>query len=65
MGGEYRRVEVSLNIPDADGLPRLPNGERMYADDVVEEISAVVKAAIDSWYETRGKTLLRTEPYII
>lgn len=65
MGGEYRRVEVSLSIPDADGLPRLPSGEHMYPDDVVEEIHAIVQAAVDAWYRDRGKTLLRTEPYIL
>lgn len=65
MGGEYRRVEVSLSIPDADGLPRLPSGEHMYPDDVVEQVSAAIKAAVDAWYETSGKDLLRTEPYIL
>lgn len=65
MGGEYRHVEVSLSIPDADGLPRLPGGEFMYPDDVVEEVNAVVKAAVDTWYATRGKGLLRSEPFII
>jgi hypothetical protein len=65
MGGEYRRVEVSLFIPDADGLPRLPDGEHMYPDDVVQEVAAVVQAAVDGWYQLRGKNLLRSEPYTI
>jgi hypothetical protein len=65
MGGEYRRVEVSLNIPDADQLPRLADGGHMYPDDVVEEVTAAVRAAVTTWYETRGKDLLRSEPLMI
>lgn len=65
MGGEFRRIEVSLSIPDCEHLPRLTDGSHMYADDVVQEVSAVLQAAIDTWYETRGKDLLDTEPYTL
>lgn len=65
MGGEFRHVEVSLSIPDCEHLPRLADGRRMYADDVVQEVTAIIQGAVDSWYETRGYALLDTEPYTL
>lgn len=44
----------------SDKPERLPDG--MYHDDVHDELRTVVQAAVNAWYETRGKDLLRCEP---
>lgn len=63
MSGEYRHIEIMLSVPGPDHLP-LKDGEQMYADDVVSELRDVVSAAVDAWYEERGKELLRCEPIL-
>jgi hypothetical protein len=60
---ERRHVEVSFTVNDPDHLPP-KGGERMYADDVAEELRDVVQAAVDAWYQRRGRELLCSEPLI-
>lgn len=63
MSRERRRVEVSFIVNDPDRLPP-KGGERMYADDIAEELRGVVQAAVDAWYRARGHELLSSEPLI-
>lgn len=62
MSAELRGLSIAFTVRTPDHLPKLPNGEQMYADDVSEELSDVVWAAVREWYASRGKDLLRCEP---
>lgn len=61
MGRELRRVQVSFTTHKSEHLP-MKDGEQMYADDVAQEVSDVVSAALTSWYAERGAALLSCEP---
>lgn len=65
MSKEHRNIEISLLVHDSDHLPPSPDGEHMYADDVVTELRDAMQAALDAWYTARGHQLLATEPFLI
>jgi hypothetical protein len=50
-------VHKSEHLPAKDGQP-------MYADDVAEEVAAVVTQALEAWYRARGVELLAVEPTV-
>jgi hypothetical protein len=52
---------VSFTVHSVDHLPE-KDGEQMYADDVADEVRDVVQAAVNEWYERRGRELLACEP---
>lgn len=56
-------LSVGFTAYDSDHLP-VKDGEQMYADDVAEEVSDVVQAALAVWYEQRGHQLLACEPNV-
>ncbi len=56
-------LSVGFTANDPDHLPA-KNGEQMYADDVAEELSDVVQAAVTVWYQQRGHQLLACEPNV-
>ena len=61
MSKEYRSISLGFTVLDCEDLPA-KNGVPMYADDVAEEISEVVKAAVWKWHQERGHLLLACEP---
>ncbi|MDT0306872.1 hypothetical protein RM780_07830 [Streptomyces sp. DSM 44917] len=61
MSAELRDVRVSFTVRTSEHLPRR-DGERMYADDVEEEVRGVVASALRSWYDARGRDLLVCDP---
>lgn len=61
MSKEFRQFSMGYTVLSCDNLPE-KDGEQMYADDVTEELSDVVWAAVSEWYERRGKDLLACEP---
>ncbi|MFL5911258.1 MAG: hypothetical protein ACJ768_11880 [Gaiellaceae bacterium] len=63
MSRELRDLKVAFTVDRPEHLP-LKNGEPMYADDVVEEISDVIEAALGIWYQGRGRDLLSGEPIV-
>lgn len=54
---------VGFTAYDSDRLPE-KDGEQMYADDVAEELSDIVQAAVTAWYQRRGHQLLACEPNV-
>jgi hypothetical protein len=60
---ELRRVEVVFTVLDYEHLPEKA-GDQMSADDVVDEIRGVARAALTTWYEQRGHNLLAGEPTV-
>jgi hypothetical protein len=54
---------VGFTANSTDNLP-VKDGEQMYADDVAEELSDVVQAAVTAWYQQRGHELLACEPNV-
>jgi hypothetical protein len=52
---------VGFTAHSSEHLP-VKDGEQMYADDVADELRAVVQAAVAEWYEQRGSELLACEP---
>lgn len=63
MSKEQRHIQVGLVVNDYENLP-LKHGEQMYADDVVEEVAAIVNVAVTAWYQIRGHMLLACEPIL-
>lgn len=63
MSKEQRSVQIGLVVNDFENLP-LKHGEQMYADDVVEEVAAIVHVAVTTWYQIRGHALLACEPIL-
>jgi hypothetical protein len=61
---EQRHVEVTFTVNDPDHLPP-KDGQQLYADDVAGELYDAVQAAVDRWYEQRGRELLACEPLVI
>ena len=61
MSKELRRIEIACTVHSSEHLP-VKDGEQMYADDVIAELSDVVQAAVTAWYEQRGHDLLACEP---
>lgn len=61
MSKEFRRIGISCTVHSWEHLPE-KDGEQMYADDVVSELSDVVQAAVTAWYEQRGNQLLACDP---
>lgn len=53
--------KVSFTVRSSEHLPE-KNGEQMYADDVADEVRDIVRAAVNEWYEQRGRELLACEP---
>jgi hypothetical protein len=64
MGRELRRIEIAFTVHDPDHLPTR-DGEQLYADDVAEEIRAVVGNALAAWHAGRGLRLLAHEPLVL
>lgn len=62
MSKELRRIAISCTVHSWEHLPAKEDGEQMYADDVISELSDVVQAAVTAWYEQRGNQLLACEP---
>lgn len=62
MARELHHVSVAFTVDKPERLPLLPDGEQMYADDVVAEVSDVIAKAVDAWYQARGKDMLCCEP---
>jgi hypothetical protein len=58
---ELRRIEICITVNSCERLPE-KDGEQMYAEDVVEELDTVVRAAAQRWYQDRGHQLLACEP---
>lgn len=60
VGSEARSISVHVTVRD-----ELDGG--LYADDVMDELRFVVQAAVDAWYEDRGKPLefLGCEPDVM
>lgn len=63
MSKTYMSFSVGFTSYDSDRLPE-KDGERMYADDVAEELRDVVQAAVTAWYRQRGHQLLVCEPMV-
>jgi len=63
LSKEQRHIQVGLVVNDYENLP-LKHGEQMYADDVVEEVTAIVNVAVTTWYQIRGHSLLACEPIL-
>lgn len=63
MSKTYMSISVGFTAYDSDHLPE-KNGEQMYADDVADELSDIVQAAVTAWYEQRGHQLLACEPNV-
>lgn len=61
MSREIRRIEIAITVSKPEHLPE-KDGEQMYADDVVEELSAVIDAAVHAWYVERGHELIEFDP---
>jgi hypothetical protein len=61
---ELRHVEITITVDKPERLPLGPDGEPMYADDVVAELHDIVQAAVTAWYEQRGHLLLACEPLV-
>lgn len=61
MSRELRHVEVVVTTEKPEHLP-VKDGRQMYADDVVDELRAAVRGAVDRWYGERGHELLACEP---
>jgi len=59
----YMSFSVGFTANSPDHLP-VKDGEPMYADDVAEEISDIVQAALTAWYRQRGHQLLACEPNV-
>jgi len=64
MSKELRHIGIACTVHSPEHLPT-KDGEQMYADDVVEEMQDVIGAALDAWYQQRGRELLATEPMVI
>lgn len=63
MSSTFMNVSVGFTALDPDHLPE-KDGEQMYADDVAEEVSDVVNAALAAWFERRGRVLLACAPTV-
>jgi hypothetical protein len=63
MSKTYMSFSVGFTAYPPDNLPE-KDGEQMYADDVAEELSDIVQAAVTAWYEQRGHQLLACEPNV-
>jgi hypothetical protein len=59
---EIRRIDIAVTTKKPEHLPLKDDGEQMYADDVVEELSAVIDAAVHAWYVERGHQLIEFDP---
>lgn len=64
MSRELRHIEISFTVDKPEHLPTR-DGEQMYADDVSAELREVLQAALDGWYETRGRDLLACGPNLL
>lgn len=63
MSKTLMQITVGFTALDSEHLPE-KDGEQMYADDVANEVSDVVQAALTEWYEQRGRDLLACEPIV-
>lgn len=54
-------ARVCFTVSKPEHLPE-KNGEQMYADDVVEELSGALDRFLGTWYTERGHELLSSPP---
>ena len=62
MGGEIRRLTVTVVTKDPEDMPRRLDGNLNDADTAMEDLHMHLKLAIRLWFKDNGHRYVESEP---